>query len=135
MKIKKKLIFDVVGALIEDNGRFLVCQRLENDRFGSQWEFPGGKVEKHEDKESALKRELKEELGIDIKVDQFVHTLEDEIPEMKITVYLYKCTILKGRPQCLECQDIKWLSVEEIKNLDLAPADKKIQAFLETPRP
>jgi len=126
------LSIDVVGALIEDNCRYLVCQRLKQDRFGSMWEFPGGKVEKDEKKETALKREIKEELGLDIQVGQLVHTLEDEIPCMKIKVYLYRCFILKGKPQPLECQDVKWAGIEEIKRLNLAPADKKILGWLES---
>ena len=128
---KNKLSFDVVGALLEDKGRYLVCQRLKDDRFGSLWEFPGGKVEKGEEKQAALKREIKEELGIDIRVDRLMHTLEDEIPTMKIAVYLYKCSILNGEPRCLECQNLKWANIAEIQKLALAPADKKILTWLE----
>lgn len=130
-KPKNKLHFDVVGALIERDGRYLVCQRLKQDRFGSMWEFPGGKVEKGEDKEGALKREIKEELGIEIQTDGLAHTLEDEIPSMKITVYLYRCSILRGEAQRLECQDLKWAAIEEIRELNIAPADKKILAWLD----
>ncbi|GAF72242.1 unnamed protein product [marine sediment metagenome] len=130
MNPKNKLYFDVVGALIEDSGRYLVCQRLPDDRFGSMWEFPGGKVEKGEDKEGALKREIKEELGIEIRVDALAHTLEDEIPWMKIRVFLYRSSILSGQPQCLECQNFKWASIDELKKLNLAPADKKILIWL-----
>lgn len=126
----KKLIFDVVGALIEDKGKFLVCQRQDNDLFGSLWEFPGGKVEKGEDKKAALKRELKEELGIQVKVGKLINTFEDEIPAMKITVYLYRCNITKGTPRCLECQDLKWITLDKIGSLNLAPADRKIHSYL-----
>ena len=62
------VIYDVVGALIEEDGRFLVAQRKPDDRFGSMWEFPGGKIKKDEDKREALKREIKEEIGIDVRV-------------------------------------------------------------------
>ena len=126
----KKAVFDVVGALIEDNGEILVCQRLDNDRFGSQWEFPGGKVEKGEDKIKALKRELKEELGVDIEVGELIDVFEDEIPVMKIFAYLYRCSITKGTPRCIECQKLEWLTLDEINFLDLAPADRKIYSYL-----
>lgn len=127
---KEKLFFDVVGALIEQNGKILVCQRLDDDRFGSQWEFPGGKVNQGEDKIVALKRELKEELGVEIEVGELISTFEDEIPIMKIHVFLYRCSITSGTPRCLECQDLKWATLEEIGHLDLAPADRKIHTFL-----
>ena len=129
--IENKPNYDVVGALIEDKGRYLVCQRREGDRFGSLWEFPGGVVEKGEDKETALKREIKEELGIEIKINRFAHTIEDEIPSMKITVYLYSASPERGKPACIECQDFKWANIEEIRKLNLAPADKKILAWLD----
>ena len=129
---RKMVVFDVVGALIKDNhNRILLCKRMDNDRFGSMWEFPGGKVEMHENKKEALKRELKEELGIEIKVGRLINRFEDEIPEMRIYVYLYDCSILNGVPQCIECQDVKWITINECKELNLAPADKKITGYLE----
>ena len=124
------LIFDVVGALIERNGKYLVCKRMESDHFGSLWEFPGGKVEEGEGKKEALKREIKEELGVDVKVGDLVSTFEDEIPDMKIYVYLYNAFIQQGKPKCLECQDLKWASFNDLKELSLAPADKKIYLHL-----
>ena len=125
-----KLFFDVVAALIKQGDKILVCQRMPNDRFGSQWEFPGGKVEKGEEKKIALKRELMEELGLDIEVGSLIKTFQDEIPIMKIHVFLYECSITGGTPQCIECEDIKWATIDEIRDLNLAPADKKIAAYL-----
>lgn len=128
--MKKKMIFDVVSALIEVGGKLLVCQRLKSDRFGSLWEFPGGKVECGEDKEAALFREIKEELDIDIDVGKLVGTFEDEIPSMKINVFLYQCYVKAGNERCRECQDLRWVSLDEAKDLTLAPVDKKIHSYL-----
>ncbi len=127
---KKKIIFDVVGSLIKKKGKILVCQRNDFDLFGSLWEFPGGKVEKQEDKKAAIKREIKEELGISIKVGKLINTFKDEITTMKITVYLYRCYITCGRPRCIECQNLKWAKLKEISTLALAPADRKIHTYL-----
>ncbi|MDB4349676.1 NUDIX domain-containing protein, partial [Omnitrophica bacterium] len=91
-------------------------------------------VEMHENKKEALKRELKEELGIKVKVRRLINRFEDEIPQMKIYVYLYDCSIVDGVPQCLECQDIKWVTIDESKALELAPADKKITGYIERRR-
>lgn len=132
---KKREIFDVVGAFIKDKkNRILLCKRMENDQFGSLWEFPGGKVEMHENKKEALQRELKEEIDIEVKVGRLINRFEDEIPEMKIYVYIYACSILSGEPQCLECQELKWVTLDESKNMDLAPADRKITGYLERRR-
>jgi 8-oxo-dGTP diphosphatase len=127
---KNQLVFDVVGALIVRDGRYLVCKRMENDRFGSLWEFPGGKVEEGEDKISALRREIQEELGVDITVEGLIGVFEDEIPEMKIRIYLFSASIAGEEPRCLECQDLKWALLDEIETLELAPADKKIFLYL-----
>jgi mutator protein MutT len=127
---KKKLIFDVVGALIKKRGKILICQRNVFDHFGSQWEFPGGKVEKGEGKIAALKREIKEELGIQAEVGKLIGIFEDEIPTMKIVVYLYSCSITRGTARCIECQDLKWATLKQIAELNLAPADRKICSYL-----
>ena len=94
----------------------------------------GGKVEMHEDKKAALVREIKEELGVDVKAKRLVNRFEDEIPELKIYVYLYDCSIIDGEPQCLECQDLKWVTLKEASALKLAPVDKKIVGYLERRR-
>ncbi len=128
--MKKKIIFDVVGALIKRKEKILVCQRNDLDLFGSLWEFPGGKVEKQEDKKAAIKREIKEELGINIKVGKLINTFEDENSMMKITVYLYLCYITRGSPRCIECQNLRWATIDAIGRLALAPADRKIHTYL-----
>ena len=126
-----KIIFDVVGALIEHNGKILVSKRKDDDLFGGLWEFPGGKVEENEDKKEALKRELMEEIGVEAEVGDLVDIFEDEKSDMKIYVYLYRCSILSGTPRCIECQNIEWATVDEINALDLAPADRKIAQYLQ----
>ena len=72
----------VVAALINQNEKFLLCQRKQDDAFALNWEFPGGKVEEAESRPQALAREIKEELGLDIKVGSLVEVFEDELPEV-----------------------------------------------------
>lgn len=126
-----KRIIDVCGGLIEQGGKFLVAQRKYNDRFGGLWEFPGGKIEDGESKEIAIKRELDEELGIEVETGKLALVVEDEIPEMKVIIYLVECYIKRGEPRPIDCQDVKWLTLDEIKLLKLAPADYKIVKWLE----
>jgi mutator protein MutT len=126
-----KRIIDVCGGLIEKDGKFLVAQRKYNDRFGGLWEFPGGKIEDGESKEAAIKRELDEELGIEVETGGTVLVVEDEIPDLKIVIYLIECSVKRGEPRPIDCQDVKWLTLDEIKMLKLAPADYKIVNWLE----
>lgn len=125
-----KRIIDVCGALIEYGGKMLVAQRKYNDRFGGLWEFPGGKIEDGEAKEAAIRRELDEELGIDVEVGRLVLVTEDEIPEMKIIFHLFECSIKTGEPQAIDCQEVKWVTLEELEGLKLAPVDIKILKWL-----
>jgi mutator protein MutT len=125
-----KRIIDVCGALIEHEGKVLVAQRKYADRFGGLWEFPGGKIEDGESKEQAMRRELDEELGIDVEVAGLALVTEDEIPDLKIIFHLFQCTIKKGEPRPIDCQDVKWVTLEDLGGLKLAPVDIKIKNWL-----
>ena len=125
-----KKIIDVCGALIEREDRMLVAQRKWGDMFGGLWEFPGGKVEPGEAKESAMKRELEEELGIEVEVGKLILVAEDETPEFRIIFHLFECIIAKGEPRPIDCQNVKWVTLGELPGLKLAPVDMKISDWL-----
>ena len=116
---------------MEKNGRYLVAQRTENDRFGGLWEFPGGTLETGESLEACTKREMKEELGIEVKVGEKVAIFEDEVPDLKINVHLFRCHILNGSPLPLDCQAVRWVTLEELSLLPLAQVDQKILKWLQ----
>ena len=130
MLSRKKITKDVVGALIEKDGKFLIAQRNLDDTFGGLWEFPGGCIEPGETKEYALKREIKEELGVDIKVGKLVLSLTDEIPTLKINISLFESKIENGAPSPIECKEIRWTGINEMEKMELAPADIKILKWL-----
>lgn len=121
---------DVCGALIVERGKFLVAKRKKDDTFGGLWEFPGGGIEPGESKRQCLRREIKEELGVLIEPQRLIHTLSDEIPSLRINVFLFACKIIKGVPRPIECQQVRWVSINQLKRLRLAQADKKIFAWL-----
>ena len=121
---------DVVAALVKKEGRALLCQRKEDDAFGLLWEFPGGKIEIQESKEQALKRELKEELDIDIEIGPFIAVFEDETPDLKIRDWLFEAIHFHGEITCLECEAFGFFSLDQISRLKLAPVDIKIAEFI-----
>lgn len=114
---------DVVGAAIRDGNRVLAAQRSETMKLPFKWEFVGGKVEKNETHEAALKRELKEELGIDISVGDFIAKGCSIIEDKKINLYVYSAQILNGVPQITEHAKILWVEIERMMELDWAEAD------------
>lgn len=127
--MKKKL--DVVAALIRRDNKFLLCQRQEGDHYGLLWEFPGGTVEKEDESLScAIEREIKEELGLEVTAENMVAEFEDEDDTLIIKVFLFRCVIKGGIPKNRECRDFGFFGVKEARVLPLAPADKKIVAYL-----
>ena len=125
-----RTIKDVCGALIEKDGKFLVARRKPDDSFGGLWEFPGGGLEPGERKKQCLEREIKEELGLDVRARRLIRVFQDEIPGLKINVFLFECRIKKGIPRPLDCLDVRWVDLECLKKLKLAQADKKVLSWL-----
>lgn len=120
----------VVGALIEEEGRYLLCRRRDGDARAGRWEFPGGKVERGETDGAALKRELAEELGIDAVVGDLVGVFEEDGRDRRLVFVLYACRIRAGSPRCLQCQEIRMVTMDEAKALDLTPVDRKAVSAL-----
>lgn len=116
----------VVAALIWENGRFLACQRPAHKTRGLMWEFVGGKVEPGESREEALRRECREELNIDIEVRNIYLELDHVYPDITIHLTLFNAQIIRGKPELLEHNDLRWLFPEEIPSYSFCPADKEI---------
>lgn len=119
-------MIQVVAALIRDKNKFMICQRPKNKARGLLWEFVGGKVESGETKTQALLRECKEELGIEIFAGDVFTEVIHEYPDIKIQLTVYNTTIMRGTPQKLEHNDIKWITADEIPNYEFCPADEVI---------
>jgi 8-oxo-dGTP diphosphatase len=117
---------EVVAALIWDGDRFMACQRPPHKARGMLWEFVGGKVEPGETREEALIRECREELAIELRVDDLFMEVVHEYPDLTVHLSLYNAAIAAGEPQRLEHHDIRWLTVEEIDDYMFCPADYEI---------
>ena len=94
------------------------------------WEFPGGKIEKGESHENALRREIQEELGIDISIDRFVCTTDFDYPSFHFTMHCYLCTILAGELELREHKSARWLVLSSLNEVMWLPADKEIVEYL-----
>ncbi|MBN2605680.1 MAG: 8-oxo-dGTP diphosphatase MutT [Bacilli bacterium] len=124
--IKQKYI-EVVGAVFINDRSEVLCTRRKNySDLALKWEFPGGKIEEGESHEEALIREIKEELDIKIKVDDFFMTVNYEYENFHIILHTYLCTIVSGKVMLLEHEESTWASVTEIGKLDWAAADLPI---------
>lgn len=120
----------VTAGLIKDRGKILVTQRKKDASHGLLWEFPGGKVMEAEEPRQALRRELMEELGIEVDVGTILEAVYHVYPETPILLLLYSCRIQKGTPKPLGSQDLRWVDSEELKKLTMPPADDPIRSRL-----
>ena len=118
--------FDVVAAIIIKNDKYFIAQRNKNKHMGLSWEFPGGKVEKGETFEIALKREIKEELNINIAINN--KFAEENYKDEKINVKLhyFLCSHTSGEIYLNEHEDSAWITKNEFKNYNFAEGDSDI---------
>ena len=117
---------EVVAALIREGEKFMICQRPAHKARGLLWEFVGGKVEKGETKEQALRRECREELAVTVAVGDVFMDVVHEYPDLTVHLTLFNASIAEGTPQKLEHNDIRWITVGEIGNYAFCPADETI---------
>ena len=126
--------YEVVAAVIEYDNKILCMQRGEAkyDYTSYKYEFPGGKVETGEENHIALSRELREEMDLDVVIDEkdYLLTVEHTYPDFAITMHAYLSKVSTPNFVMKEHVDFKWLSVSELDSLDWAEADKPIVEFL-----
>ena len=113
----------VVGAAIARDGRIMCAQRGHSGSLPGLWEFPGGKIEPGETKQSALQREITEELGCTIEVGREVTTTTHEYEFGEVTLTTFHCLLVAGTPTLTEHVAIKWLLPSELDTIPRAPAD------------
>jgi len=117
----------VVAGILCKNEEFLIASRNKNKILNDCWEFPGGKVEKNENIFLALKRELKEELSIEIKMPSILFdNYFYDYPTISLEIFFFKCRDWNGYIKPVEGQKIKWVKKEEIKNIKLLPSNDKV---------
>ena len=130
--MSRTLLVVTACALIDPDGRVLVSQRPEGKSMAGLWEFPGGKIEPGERPEEALIRELKEELGIDVKEECLApltfasHAYED----FALLMPLFVCRRWTGVPTGREGQALKWVSPLRLRDVPMPPADAPLIPML-----
>jgi len=114
----------VVAAVIERDGRVLICQRKTGQRHAGKWEFPGGKVEPEEDAESALERELLEELAISAVIGERIEGYDYTYPgRSPIQLSFYKISDFQGEPANLIFEQIRWEKAAKLPEYDFLEGD------------
>lgn len=113
----------MVAALIRENERVLITQRRPGRHLGLSWEFPGGKVEPGETDPQALARELREELGVDVRVGSLCFETRHTSGAREMHLLVYRCRIVRGTPRPIEVNAVEWVQESRILERDFLPAD------------
>ena len=116
---------EVVAAVIYKDGAYFATQRGYGE-FEGMWEFPGGKIEPCESREVALKREIQEELGVRISVEDFICTTEYDYPTFHLTMHCYLCSVASGEIELREHMSARWLTKESLDSVEWLPADMDV---------
>lgn len=117
---------EVSAGLIFRSGQLLITQRRADDHLGGLWEFPGGKLEPGETFEQCLARELREELGIEVRVGELFESVTHAYAEKAVHLKFFLCCLSSGEPQTLGCAAWKWVHREELATHPFPAADARL---------
>ena len=115
----------VVAAVIEQDGRFLITRRQAGVHLAGLWEFPGGKIDSAETHVDALRREIREELDVEVSVDELVLATTHAYPEKTVSLFFYRCSLM-GVPRPVLGQEMKWVTRTEMRMLSFPAADAEL---------
>jgi len=120
------MIVEVAAGLIFREGRLLLTQRHPHSHLGGLWEFPGGKREPGETFEDCLRRELHEELGIQVEVGALLESLTHAYSDKTVHLRFFQCRWLRHEPQPLDCAALAWVSQDQLGDFAFPAADARL---------
>jgi A/G-specific adenine glycosylase len=118
------------GVVWNSDGHFLIAKRPPEGLLGGLWEFPGGKREPGENLEDCLRRELHEELDIQVTVGASFAVVKHTYTHFRITMHAFHCELDHGQPRAVGCADWKWITLDQVERFAFSAADHKIIAAL-----
>lgn len=120
----------VTAAVISRDEKVLIACRPPQGLLGGLWEFPGGKQKDNEDLPACLRREIYEELGVDIEVGIRVGIFKHAYTHFRVTLHAFWCSLRQGEPQPLQVADIRWVFINELSNYPMGKIDRQISKIL-----
>lgn len=115
-----------VAVIWNDQGQILIDRRRQEGLLGGLWEFPGGKIEPGETVEECIRREILEELGIQIEVGGHLITIEHTYTHFHVTLNVHHCRHVSGEPQPIECDEVRWVELNELEQFPFPKANVTI---------
>ncbi len=114
---------EVAAGLVFRNGKLLITQRLPDAHLGGLWEFPGGKREPNESFPDCLRRELREELGIEVAVKELIECVDHDYPGKLVHLEFFRAQWLEHEPRAIHCHAFAWVTAEQLAEHEFPAAD------------
>ena len=127
-------VIEVSAGLVFRNGKLLLTQRPAGGHLAGLWEFPGGKREPGESFEECLRRELHEELGIEVEVGERVESLTHHYTERTVHLEFFLCKLRQHEPQAIGCPAFAWVTRDELGSYTFPAADARLIGRLQAER-
>jgi 8-oxo-dGTP diphosphatase len=133
------MLHKVIGVAViwNDQGQVLIDRRKPGGAMGGFWEFPGGKLEPDETILDCIRREIQEELAMEIVVGESLITIEHDYPDLKVSLHVHHCEHIAGEPTPIECDEIRWVYPTELDQFSFPEANAQVlaavQAYVLTP--
>lgn len=120
-----------VAVIKNHQGNILIDRRKPQGEMGGFWEFPGGKIEANETVEECIHREIREELAIEITVGDRLIEINHTYTSFQITLFVHDCQHLRGEPKPIECEEIRWVGLSELRDYQFPQANSQIIDILQ----
>jgi mutator protein MutT len=119
-------VVEVAAGLVFREGKLLITQRYPQAHLGGLWEFPGGKRHPDETFEECLRRELREELGIEVSVGPLIEAITHVYPEKTVHLRFFHCEWVAHEPKPLGCPAFEWITLAQLHNYEFPAADARL---------
>jgi len=117
---------EVAAGILWNGSEVLIARREERDHQGGRWEFPGGKRREGESIEECLRREMLEEIGIEVVVGTLWRALTHVYPDRAVSLYFHMCEAPRGTPRAIECAEVRWVHPRALANFSFVEGDIKV---------
>lgn len=116
-------LYEVAAGILIAGDRVLIARRQEGDHQGGRWEFPGGKRHAGETVAECLRREMREEIGLEVLVGPLWRALTHVYPDRRVSIYFHLCERVHGEPTAIECDEIRWVEPADLTTLPFVEGD------------